>query len=46
MQELTAVHFVSKLSDADGEQTETQHWIATAFACGYILKEEQNSTLS
>jgi len=29
-------HFVSKLTDADGEQLETQHWIATAEACGYI----------
>jgi four helix bundle protein len=30
-----AAHFVSKLSDADGEQAETQHWIASASACGY-----------
>jgi four helix bundle protein len=28
-------HFVSKLSDADGEQLETQHWIETAEDCGY-----------
>jgi four helix bundle protein len=33
-------HFVSKLSDADGEQAETQHWLDTALACGYITKEE------
>ena len=26
-------HFVSKLSDADGEIEETVHWIETAFAC-------------
>jgi len=26
-------HFVSKLSDSDGEQAETQHWLDTAFAC-------------
>lgn len=26
-------HFVSKLSDADGEMEETVHWIETAFAC-------------
>jgi four helix bundle protein len=39
-------HFVSKLSDADGEQAETQHWIVTAFACGYISKMQQNSLLS
>ena len=41
-----SAHFVSKLSDADGEQAETQHWIATAFACGYIPATEQNSMLS
>jgi four helix bundle protein len=39
-------HFVSKLSDADGEQAESQHWIATAFACGYIPETEQDSMLA
>ena len=29
-------HFVSKLTDADAEQAETEHWIETAFKCGYI----------
>jgi four helix bundle protein len=29
-------HFVSKLTDSDGEQMETQHWIETALECGYI----------
>ena len=29
-------HFVSKLSDADGEQAETQHWLETSLACDYI----------
>jgi four helix bundle protein len=29
-------HFISKLTDADGEQMETQHWIETALDCGYI----------
>jgi four helix bundle protein len=29
-------HFVSKLTDSDGEQMETQHWLETAFDCGYI----------
>jgi len=24
-------HFISKLTDADGEQQETQHWIEVAF---------------
>ncbi len=32
-------HFVSKLTDADGEQLETQHWIETALDCSYITKE-------
>ena len=29
-------HFISKLTDADGEQQETQHWIETAIDCSYI----------
>ena len=29
-------HFISKLTDADGEQMENQHWIETALDCGYI----------
>lgn len=29
-------HFVSKLTDADAEQLETQHWIDTSLDCGYI----------
>jgi four helix bundle protein len=32
-------HFVSKLTDADGEQFETQHWIETAEDCGYLPHE-------
>ena len=28
-------HFVSKLTDADGENYETQHWIETAVDCKY-----------
>lgn len=32
-------HFVSKLTDSDGEQLETQHWIETALDCSYISKE-------
>jgi len=30
------LHFVSKLTDADGELQETSHWLTTALACGYI----------
>ncbi|MCG3149083.1 MAG: hypothetical protein PCFJNLEI_02542 [Verrucomicrobiae bacterium] len=29
-------HFVSKLTDADAEQMETQHWLEEALACGYL----------
>ena len=29
-------HFISKLTDADGEQLETQHWIETALDSSYI----------
>ncbi len=29
-------HFVSKLTDADGEQQETQHWIETTLDCIYL----------
>ena len=29
-------HFISKLTDADGEQMETQHWIEIALECEYI----------
>lgn len=29
-------HFASKLTDADGENAETQHWLRTASACQYI----------
>jgi len=33
-------HFISKLTDADGEQMETQHWLETALDCGYLSQEE------
>jgi len=33
-------HFVSKLSDADGEQAETQHFLDTALACEYVSPAE------
>jgi len=26
-------HFASKLTDSDGENAETQHWLRTALAC-------------
>ena len=38
-------HFVSKLTDSDGEQLETQHWIETALDCSYISKELSDKLL-
>ena len=39
-------HFVSKLTDADGEQAETQHWLDTATACNYFSEREQDALLA
>ncbi len=39
-------HFVSKLTDADGEQLETQHWIETALDCLYISTEGAENILT
>ncbi len=33
-------HFVSKLTDADGENSETNTWLDFALACKYISQEE------
>lgn len=33
-------HFLSKLTDADGEQQETQHWIETAADCNYLTRKQ------
>ena len=38
-------HFVSKLSDADGEQAETQHWLDTSLKCKYVSKKEHATLL-
>ncbi len=38
-------HFVSKLTDADAEQLETQHWIETANDCGYFNSSQRDSLL-
>lgn len=29
-------HFIAKLTDADAELAETEHWLKTAFSCGYV----------
>lgn len=33
-------HFISKLTDADWEQYETQHWIDTAADCDYLTTQQ------
>ena len=33
-------HFVSKLSDADGEAAEAQAWLDFALHCGYISEDD------
>lgn len=38
-------HFVSKLTDSDAEQAETQHWLETAYACGYVTSEKHQQLL-
>jgi len=35
-------HFVSKLTDADGEVAETQNWLLFASACGYMTTEQHD----
>ena len=38
-------HFVSKLTDADAEQNETQHWVDTAADCQYIDSAQSDELL-
>lgn len=38
-------HFISKLTDGDAEQFETQHWTEVAYDCGYISLEQENLLL-
>jgi four helix bundle protein len=33
-------HFASKLTDADGENGETETWLDFAFDCGYLSKSD------
>ncbi len=33
-------HFVSKLSDADGELQETEHWLGRAHSYGYLAGDD------
>ena len=36
-------HFLSKLTDAESELFETQHWIGTALDCGYINSQQSSA---
>ena len=39
-------HFISKLSDADGEQMETQHWLIEAGDCGCLDEAKSKRLLA
>ena len=39
---LYAAHFLSKLSDSDGENGETDTWLDFSLDCGYITQEEHS----
>jgi four helix bundle protein len=36
-------HFLSKLTDSDGELQETLHWLDSAVACGYVADTEHKA---
>ena len=38
-------HFISKLTDADGENSETHVWLEYAFACEYLNKDTYEKLL-
>lgn len=39
-------HFLSKLTDADGELQETLHWLSSAEACEYLGAKQSEDLLS
>lgn len=39
-------HFVSKMTDCDGENAETQVWLDHAIACEYVTKEDVKPILA
>ena len=39
-------YFIAKLTDADSEQFETQHWLEVAFECKYITHDQLNRQCS
>ena len=38
-------HFVSKLTDSDSEQLETQHWVGDAADCIYITRDQEKDLI-
>jgi len=40
------MHFISKLTDADAEQFETQHWLEVSVECNYIDTVEAEPLLN
>jgi four helix bundle protein len=42
---LYPAHFISKVSDADMENAETQTWLEFALACSYIKQQEHDELL-
>jgi len=38
-------HLVSKLTDADGENHETEHWLLSAKRDGYLTEQECNEPI-
>ena len=39
------MHFISKLTDADAEQLETQHWLEISEECKYIDRTKRDKLL-
>jgi four helix bundle protein len=39
-------HFLSKLTDADGELQETFHWLDAAIACDYLREPESGALVT
>jgi four helix bundle protein len=42
---LYPAHFISKISDADMENSETQTWLEFALACTYLKQQEHDELL-
>jgi len=38
-------HFISKLTDSDSEQLETQHWVGDAADCKYITRDQEKDLI-